>query len=123
MSGIDRKARIREYKESPPPAGIFRVRNVASSTSLIGQTANLPGMLNRLRFQLEMGSHPDKDLQADWNSSGEGAFEFSVLDTLEPSDDPAADLSADLAVLHEEWLERLAESGERFYPGARRGLK
>ena len=78
MSQIDRKASVRQYKLNPPPAGTFRVRNTASGKSLVGSAVNLPGMLNRQRFQLQNGSHPSKELQADWNALGPEAFEFEV---------------------------------------------
>jgi hypothetical protein len=123
-----RKARIREYKEARQPAGLYRVRNTATGKSLIGSSVNLPGMLNRQRFQLELGSHPDKELQKDWNEFGPGAFAFEVLDRLEPLDEPAADpaaglrvLAADLRALQAMWIEKLTESGEPLYPQSRRG--
>jgi hypothetical protein len=121
MSQIDRKARIREYKETPLPAGIYRVRNTATGKSLVGSTVNLPGMLNRLRFQLEHGSHPDRDLQRDWNELGPDAFEFEALDRLEPRDAPTYDPTEDLRVLKEMWLEKLAASGESLYRRSGRG--
>ena len=115
MSQIDRKARIREYKETPPTAGIYRIRNTATGKSLIGSTANLPGMLNRQRFQLEHGSHPDRELQRDWDELGPGAFEFEALDRLEAKDEPAYDPTDDLRVLKKMWLEKLTASGEPLY--------
>lgn len=84
MNQIDRKARMRQYKETPRPAGVYRIRHIETGKSLVGSTADLPGMLNRQRFQLEAGSHPDKELQRDWSQFGPGAFEFEVLDRLEP---------------------------------------
>jgi len=119
---LDRKALIREYKESPRPAGVFGVRNVETGRLLVGATPNLPGMLNRQRFQLEMGSHPDKELQADWDALGPDAFAFEVLDKLEQLDDPGADQAADLDTLRVVWLERLEEQGGAPYPMSRRGL-
>ena len=121
MSQIDRKARIREYKETSQPAGIYRVRNSATGKSLVGSTVNLPGMLNRQRFQLEHGSHPDRELQKDWNELGPDAFEFEALDRLEPRDEPAYDSTEDLRVLKEMWLEKLTASGEPLYRQSRRG--
>ena len=115
MDQSDRKARIREYKETPQPAGIYRVRNIRTGKSLVGSTVNVPGMLNRLRFQLEHGSHPDRELQRDWNELGPAAFEFDTLDRLEPRDQPGSDPAADLRVLEELWLERLTASGELLY--------
>ena len=88
VSGSGRKTLIREYKETQQPAGIYRVRNTTAGKSLIGSSVNLPGMLNRQRFQLEHGSHPDRELQSDWKTLGPGAFEFEVLDRLRPRDEP-----------------------------------
>ena len=122
MSQIDRKARTRQYKETPRPAGIYRVRNTASRKSLVGSTADLPGMLNRQRFQLENGSHPDRELQSDWNELGPGAFEFEVLDRLEPKTDPVYDPTEDLRVLKEMWLQKLTVSGELLYRQSGRGV-
>jgi hypothetical protein len=121
VSQIDRKARIREYKEKPPPAGVYRVRNTATGKSLVGSTANLPGMLNRVRFQLEHGSHPDRELQSDWDELGSNAFEFEALDQLKPRDEPAYDPTGDLRVLKEMWLEKLMAAGEPLYRQSRRG--
>jgi hypothetical protein len=120
VTQIDRKACIRQYKETPRPAGIFRVRNTATGKSLVGSTANLPGMLNRHRFQLEHGSHPSRELQADWNALGSDAFEFEALDQLKPSDKPDYDATEDLRVLKEMWIEKLKASGELLYREAGR---
>jgi hypothetical protein len=118
---IDRKARIREYKETSQPAGIYRVRNSATGKSLVGSTVNLTGMLNRQRFQLEHGSHPDRELQRDWDELGSEAFEFEVLDRLKPRNEPAYDPTEDLRVLKEIWLEKLTAAGEPLYKQSRRG--
>jgi hypothetical protein len=121
VTQIERKACIRQYKETPRPAGMFRVRNTATGKSLVGSTANLPGMLNRHRFQLQNGSHPSRELQADWNALGPDAFEFEVLDQLKPSAEPDYDATEDLQVLKELWLEKLMASGELLYREAGRG--
>ena len=46
---VDRKALIRQYKETRRPAGVFRVRNTANGKSLVGTSVDLPSMLNRQR--------------------------------------------------------------------------
>ena len=121
MSNIDRRRRIREYKETPRSAGVYRVRNAAARKSLIGATPDLSGMLNRQRFQLENGSHPDKELQRDWSALGSDNFEFEILDKLEPSDEPTYDPTEDLASLKNMWIEKLVASGETLYPRSRKG--
>jgi hypothetical protein len=112
---IDRKSLVRGYKETLPLAGVFRVHNTATGKSLVGSTPNLPGALNRHRFQLERGSHPSRELQEDWNAIGAYSFEFEVLDQLKPSDKPGYDATEDLQVLKELWIEKLTASGELLY--------
>jgi len=121
MSDTDRKAHIRKYKDTPRPAGIYRVRNTATRKSLIGSTNDLPGMLNRQRFQLESNSHPDKELQKDWSELGADCFEFETLDQMEPRDEPTYDPTEDLAVLKKMWIEKLTVSGETLYQHSKRG--
>lgn len=112
----DRKALSRAYRETPPPMGVFRVRNTVSSASLVGTSVNLPAIFNRARFQLEMGSHPNRVLQADWIKLGPEAFEFEVLDRLEPPEQGSAyDPAPELATLRELWAEKLLAQGERLY--------
>lgn len=114
-SPIDRKARIREYKKEPRPAGIYQVRNTATGVVMVGATTNLAGRLNRHRFQLKAGLHPNAELQADWNDLGPDAFELTVLDTLEPRAEPDYDPREDLALLLALWIEKLRASGVPLY--------
>jgi len=111
----ERKARIRAYKETRRPAGVYRVRNTVADKSLVGVSTNLPGMLNRQRFQLKGGLHPDRELQSDWNDLGAESFDFEVLDQLEPKKEPDYDPADDLAMLLEMWIEKLSASGELMY--------
>ena len=115
MTPTDRKALIHEYKATPRPAGVFRVRNTATGKSLVGSSPDLPGMLNRQRFQLQGGLHPNKELQRDWNEHGAEAFAFEVLDRVEPKDEPGYDPKEDILVLKEMWLEKLKAAGESLY--------
>ena len=112
---MDRKEQIRAYKESPRTMGVFRVRNTVTGKSLLGSSVDVPAMLNRQRFQLGAGGHPDRALQADWAEFGPDAFVFETLDTLEPSEEPGYDPSPDLKALEEMWLEKLGRAGERGY--------
>jgi len=112
---VDRKEQIRAYKETPRTMGVFRVRNVRNGKSLVGSSLDVPAMLNRQRFQLESGSHPDRALLADWRESGPEAFVFEVLDTLKPAEEGGHDPAAELKALEELWLEKLGRSGQRGY--------
>jgi hypothetical protein len=112
----DRKELRRAYKESPPPMGVWSVRNTVEGRALIGTAPNVAGRINRERFTLEMGSHPSRQLQADWNRLGAGSFAFDVIDTLEQPAEPEADPAEDLEALRIMWIERLGIPAEKLYP-------
>jgi hypothetical protein len=117
---MDRKALLRAYKDAPPAAGIYAVRNTVDGMALVGAAPNLPGRLNRERFSLDTGAHLSAPLQADWDRLGAEAFTFETLDTLEPSDDPTADISEELEELLGMWLEKLALPAAKLYPHRQR---
>jgi len=121
MDKADRKALNREYKRTPRPAGIYKVRNSVTGKLLVGSTTDLHGMLNRQRFQLETGRHPDRELQSDWDELGAEAFEFEILDQLKPSDEPGYDPTEDLAALKKMWIDELRRAGEVLYKWSERG--
>ena len=116
MPPIDRKEESRRYREGARPTGVYRVRNSEAGLTLIGVSPDVPAMLNRQRFQLQMGSHPNKALQRDFERLGETAFEFEELDLLEPAEDAEpSGLKDELAELELMWREKLSSAGERFY--------
>lgn len=104
-----------EYKHSHRPMGVFQVRNTLNKKLLIASSTNVPGMINRIRFQLQANSHPSKSLQAEWNEFGESAFEFETLEPVEPRDDPNYDHAADVEFLEDLWLEKLEPYGDKGY--------
>jgi hypothetical protein len=105
----DRKQLIQAYHETARPMGVYRIASVRTGHGIVGTSRDLTAILNRHRAQLGLGSHPDKALQEEWDEAGQSALAFEVLDTLEPSDDPAYDPTADLDALLTMWEERLAQ--------------
>lgn len=95
--------------------GVFQIYNLVNHKVLVGAGLNLPGILNRHKFQLTAGSHPNKTLQAEWNEWGSKSFAFEILDEFQPNPDPNYDYSADLAFLEELWLEKLEPYDDRGY--------
>ncbi len=96
----------RQYKAFTPRLGIYRVTHTPSGRTLLGQSLHLDGMLNRIRFQLQNGLHPNRVMQADWKADGPDAFMFEVLDEIEPKnpgDEPMDDLKELLTL----WQEKL----------------
>lgn len=106
---VDRKALIRQYKETARPMGVGVVRNLATGKTLVVAGVDLTALLTRHRVQLKFGGHQVKALQVDWNAQGADAFAFEVLDTLEPPDEPTPgwDPTADLKALEQLWMEKL----------------
>ena len=110
-----KKEIIREYKERRIPAGIFQIKNTVNGKILLCSSLNLEGRLNRHKFQLTTGLHPNPDLQKDWNEYGAGKFQFDVLEVVKIKDDPDFNLEDELTLLEQIWLEKLNPFGERGY--------
>lgn len=78
----NRKAAIRAFKERKVAKGIFAVRCTATGCVWVGASPNLDAWRNSLWFTLRQGTHPNKELQREWNAQGEAAFEYAVAETL-----------------------------------------
>ena len=107
-------APARRYKGFTPKAGVYRVTHRPSGRSLLGVSPHAEGMLNRIRFQLDLGAHPLAALQRDWTADGAAVFTFELLDVLTPDaagEVPQADLDELLAL----WQGQLALTPEQRY--------
>lgn len=105
---LDKKAATKKYKQTIQQMGIYQIKNLSTGKFLINSSKNLNGILNRSKFQLELGSYVNKALQEDYNNLGESQFSFEILDELKPKkDDPSYDYTKDLETLKELWLEKL----------------
>ena len=113
----------REYQQNHTPMGIFQIRNIANDKVLIGTALNLAGVLNGHKFQLSLGSHPNKTLQSEWREFGSESFAFEILDELTATEGPDHDYRADLAFLEEFWLEKSQPYGERGYNEKKKGTE
>ena len=105
----------REYKERKIPAGIFQVKNSVNGKVLLGSSLNLEGPLNSHKFMLKIGLHRNEALQKDWNEYGPDKFVFEILEIVKVKDDPNFNLSDELTLLEQIWLEKLQPFGERGY--------
>ncbi len=110
----------REYKERQTPAGVFQIKNTVNGRVLLGSSLNLEGPLNSHKFMLTIGHHDNKELQKDWNEHGPDKFVFEILEVVKVTDDPNFNLSDELTLLEEIWLEKLDPFDERGYNTDRR---
>jgi len=104
---VDRKEMVRRYKETPRPAGVYRVQHKPSGRTLLGSSPDAPAMLRRIQAQLRMNGHTKRVLQSDWNADGPDAFLFEVVDLLPPSEIAGRSLTEELATLEDLWREKL----------------
>jgi hypothetical protein len=95
--------------------GVFQIRNIANDKVFVDSSLNIPGKINRLIFQLDLGQHPSKSFQADWNEFGKDAFEFETLEDVQPRQDVNYNYAADLETLEDLWLEKLEPYGDNGY--------
>lgn len=94
------------YKREGRPMGVYAVRNIVTNTAYLGWATDLDGILNRNRFELRMGGHTNKALEADLKAHGLDAFAFEVVDRLDPKEgqDDRAELQTLLALRMEQGL-------------------
>lgn len=127
-----REELLMRYMQSKREMGIVRIRNEANGKVLLVSSQNVQGTLNSQRFQLNMGSHGNKELQEEWKAFGENRFSIEVLELLQTGDDVlfdykdvkrpegfrydiARDYKERLQALELKWLNELQPYGERGY--------
>ena len=111
----DQKRLKRKYQQTPLEMGVFLIRNNVSDRVFLAVGLDLPGKINRHKFELQHGSHPNKSLQADWNEFGSNNFSFEIVDQLTARGDLGVDYRKELATLEQLWLEKLQPFGEHGY--------
>jgi predicted GIY-YIG superfamily endonuclease len=105
-SKADKREAARQFKERKVAAGAYAVRCSPSGTAWVGVSRNLDAARNACWFSLRMRGHRVASLQAAWDTHGEGAFTFEVLETLD-EDTHALALNDLLKALKSSWLEKL----------------
>lgn len=114
---MNRRKELQEQaKEVKTEAGVYQIRNERNGKVYIDSTLNLK-TINGQRFMLQMGSHLNRKLQAEWNEYGESAFVIEVLETLKQDDNPYYDSKDALAKCLNRWFEQLEPYGDQGYHG------
>lgn len=110
---MDRKKELKEqYKQMKPDMGIVGIRSKQEDWYYLEGTQNLRSALNGIRFKLETGFFPSRELLKKWQEQGEDNFTFEVLEHLEyDKDETKTDYSDDLTLLLMEWEEKLVSQG------------
>jgi hypothetical protein len=105
------KARKREiaraYAERERVQGVFAVRCVASGEAWVSSSRNLDTQKNGVWFTLRTGGHPNKAVQAAWNTHGEAAFIYEIVEELSSESRTPMGLADLLKARERHWREAL----------------
>lgn len=113
---VDKKKLKEQYRNTKPEMGVCIVKSNSSNTCLVQESKDLKSTMNRIRFQLDLGSLSNRELQAAWKRDGDSAFTIEVLEILPYDEDESkVDYREELEILKVIWEERLADSGMEFY--------
>ena len=109
---MDKSAIKKAYKQARQPMGVYRIRNSQNDKVYIGSATDLPARFNRHKAELKFGSHRNRELQEIWNSFGESAFEFEILDVLDHEENTQANPGEELHIFAEMWIQKLKKAGD-----------
>jgi len=110
-----RKELKKEYKHKKSPMGVFQIKNTTNGKIFIGSSMDLVAIWNRQKAQLKFGGHPNKELQADWNTFGEANFTYEILAEIEDAQDMESENRREVKMLEEIYIEELQPFGEKGY--------
>ncbi len=91
--------------------GVYRVRTPYDETVYIGFATDLEARFNRHRTEFKFKNHRNNELQEIWDSYGESALEFEILDVLEQEENEPGNPIEELQLLAEMWIQQLQETG------------
>lgn len=81
-----RQELLQQFSERPPQNGVFALKNSVTGESWIGVSRNLDTQINGLRVRLNSNQLVNKDVQTSWNTHGEAAFSYEVMERFAETD-------------------------------------
>ena len=108
---MDKSQIKRDYKETKRPMGIYAIKVSQKNTVFLGVAIDLDARINRHKSELKFGGHRNSELQKLWDSQGEAALTFEILDVLDHQDNEPTDPKKELQTLAEMWTHKLKEAG------------
>ncbi|NEX64850.1 GIY-YIG nuclease family protein [Noviherbaspirillum galbum] len=103
---LSRRAISRQARDAFPPMGIYIIRDKETGDVLVASSRNVHGAMNRAQFELRLRSHANKALQAEWNRSGPGRFDFEIVELLKEREDSNFDYLEELRTLEQIYREQ-----------------
>lgn len=109
-----RKELKQAYKLKKFKMGVYQIRNAQNGKIFLGSNNNLDAIWNRHRLQLNMGSHPNKQLQEDWKKLGDENFVYEILEEIEQNEE-ITDYAKEIKTLETLYLDALQPYEEKGY--------
>jgi len=110
-----RKELKEEYKQMKFRMGVFQVKNKINGKIFIGSSTDLVAIWHAQKLQLDMGIHPNSDLQKDWNEYGAENFVYEIKEEINQTDDRQIDFAKEIKTLEEMIIEELQPYDEKGY--------
>ncbi|NLY10706.1 MAG: GIY-YIG nuclease family protein [Firmicutes bacterium] len=111
-----RKELVEQYKQMKHDMGIFWIHCKVNDKYFLETSQNLKARINREKFQLDTGFHPNRELQSDWKELGAENFEIEVLELLKYDEDNSKeDYTEELEILKYIWDEKLNKRNMKAY--------
>lgn len=108
-----RKELLEQYKQIKTYMGIIQVKNNVNGRIFIDTCSNLKNRWFAIKGQLDMGRHPNSQLQKDWDELGSGAFTYEILE--KKKTDEIGDVRWELKKMKNKLLEKLQPYEDRGY--------
>jgi len=86
----------RRMRDAFPPMGIYAIRDQLTGRVDVRASRHAPGIVNRILFELRVGSHSDKAWQQAWHEGGPGRVRVEVVELIGQREDPAFDYGQEL---------------------------
>ena len=96
-----RKELKEEYKQMKFKMGVFQIKNDVSGKLFIGSSLDLIAIWHAQKLQLDIGIHPNSELQKDWKEFGAENFSYEIIEEIKQSDDKPIDYAKEIKVLEE----------------------
>jgi group I intron endonuclease len=105
------------YKQLKFKIGVFQIRNTVNNKIYIESSTDLVAAWNRHKFQLKFGTHPNIELQKEWNEFGEEKFVYEILSVSEIKQDDVekTDYRNDAKQLEKMFIEELQPFNDKGY--------
>jgi hypothetical protein len=105
-----RRELSRQARDAFPPMGVFAIKDSHTGRVTVGSSRNVHAALNRIQFELKLGSHPDRDLQSIWRHDP-SRLVFQIVEMVRQRAEPDFDYTEELRLLeclHREELRKEA---------------